>query len=55
MPQQRLLEHIQGYSTGVTLLKWIENVLKERKQRLVSNKAHSSWTPVISGINEGRI
>ena len=41
---------MEGYGIKGNILKWIEALLSNRKQRVVINRAFPEWQPVTSGI-----
>ena len=45
----------KGYGIKGELLKWIENFLCQRKQRVVIGVAPSSWSDVTGGIPQGSV
>ena len=55
VPHKRLLQKLDGYGIKGVLLKWLENVLTKRQQRVVINGNVSNWTEVLSGIPQGSI
>ena len=55
VPHKRLLQKLDGYGIKWVLLKWLENFLTKRQQRVVINGNVSNWTEVLSGIPQGSI
>ena len=55
VPRQRLLEKIKAHSINGRLLKWIENWLTNRQQRVVLNGSYSEWSMVESGVPQGSV
>ena len=50
IPHRRLLLKLEKYGIKGNVLKWIEDFLSERKQRVVLNGKYSSWENVTSGV-----
>ena len=55
VPHKRLLSKLKGCGIQGKLLKWIENFLKNRKQRVQVNGSSSEWVDVTSGIPQGSV
>ncbi len=50
VPHQRLLKKLKGYGIEGNIYSWIEDFLKDRKQKVVVNGEESDWTDIQSGI-----
>jgi len=55
VPHKRLLLKLVAHGIDGNVLKWIENWLKNRKQRVVINGCFSDWSNVISGVPQGSV
>ena len=55
VPQKRLLCKIKVHRIGGSVLRWIENWLAERKQRVGINGSFSNWQAVTSGVPQGSV
>ena len=55
VPNQRLLRVLRFYNTPENLVKWIEDFLSERKQRVTINCVFSKWHDVIIGEYYGSV
>ena len=50
VPHQRLIRRLAAYSINDKLLKWIEDFLSNRRQRVSANWSLSHWLEVRRGI-----
>jgi len=55
VPHKRLIEKLKGYGITGKILSWIEDFLKNRKQRVVINGELSDWGRVESGVPQGSV
>ena len=55
VPHKRLLSKLRGYGIKGNLLKWTENYVADRTQKVVLDECESKLTPVLSGIPQGSI
>ena len=51
----KLLIKLESYSINISILKWIEAFLKNRKQRVVIGDSFSDWESVTSGVPQGTV
>ena len=50
-----ILTKLKAYGISGCLLDWIQDFLSGRKQRVVLNGDHSSWSTVSSGVPQGSV
>ena len=55
IPHQRLLEKLKSLGIKGNVLKWLEQFLTGRKQRVVVNFTMSEWIEVLSGVPQGTV
>ena len=52
VPHSRLLTKLKAYGISGCLLNWVLDFLSGRKERVVLNGEHSSWSMFSSGVPE---
>ena len=55
VPKKRLLKKLYKHGIRGQLLKWIEDWLTGRTQRVVLNGEFSNWLEVLSGVSQGSV
>ena len=50
VPHRRLLIKLASHGIGGKLFAWIEDWLRNRRQRVCLHGAQSSWSTVLSGV-----
>ena len=55
VPHQRLIRRLAAYSINDKLLKWIEDFLSNRRQRVSVNGSLSHWLEVLSEFPQGSV
>ena len=55
VPHQRLILKLKSHGMGNSIINWIEQWLKDRRQRVVVDGEVSSLKPVLSGVPQGSV
>ena len=55
VPHHRLIQKLERYGITGPVNTWIENFLKDKKQRVACESIYSDWAPVISEVPQGSV
>ena len=55
VPQRRPIHKISGYGAPNKLTLWLDDFLKDRRQRVVRGDSISDWKEVLSGVPQGSV
>ena len=55
VPKERLLQKLKAHGVHGNILRWIQNWLMGRRQRVVPNGKCSDWADVLSGVPQGSV
>ena len=55
VPHNRLLVKLEAYGIRGPLLEWVRHFLTGRRQQVILNGGHSSWSTVSSGVPRGSV
>jgi len=51
----RLLKKLEGYGVSKQVMKWIQDFLHGRRQKVTVNSEESNWADVLSGVPQGSV
>jgi len=55
VPHGRLVLKLDAHGIGGEILKWVENWLSERKQRVILGGEFTEWRDILSGVPQGSV